>query len=1160
MKFNEHLAVKKAKQLKLVRIIFIIGLLCLSTSSSGYTPLPYFKQTVLTISANGKTLKEVFSDIEKKSEFVFFFLDKTPDLNKVTTLSVKNKSIEETLNLLLRNTNLTYTIDNRQIIISSKSAKVDQQTKPSPKKAIQASGVVTDADGNPVVGATIYSQTTKQGGLTDLDGRYSVKTSVNDVLEFRYIGYNTEERKVKENVLVYNVRMVESSLNMDEVVVIGYGQQKKESMVASINSIGPSELTVKQRNLNNMIAGQVAGFIAVQRSGEPGNDSSAFYIRGQSSYMGGTSPLVLVDGVPRRMSDIDVDEIETFTVLKDAAATAVYGAEGANGVVLITSKRGKAQKTTISATAQYSIVQPTRMTNLMNSYDYLSLYNEAIWNKQGNPNKEHFIPAVSDETLANYKSGVDPDLYPNVNWMDLLSETTQSQRYTVNLRGGSDRTQFFASGSYYQEDGIFKSNPMEQYDANINLQRFNLRSNVDMTITKTTKLAVDISGQYTRRNTSGYGSDAIFGMISHFPTHLVPMYYSDGTASNHSSPDAGRRFNPYNMLNNSGYKKQWSAFIQSKVTLNQELDFITKGLSVKGSLSFDADFTSYTKRDKQAKTFIATGRDENGKLIKRTLNEGTSLGNPYGASPGGNKNIYIEGSFNYKRTFNEKHDVTGLLLYMQKETERQNDSGALKMLPYRKQSVVARVSYSYDTRYMLEGSFGATGSENFAEGHRWGIFPAVGAAWFISHERFMKPIEAYISKLKLRASYGITGNDNINDGTRFPYRESLNASAPGFSFGMTPGVGGGATNGGSGITESTFPMLGLTWEIEKKLNGGVDLGLFDGRVDLSVDFFSNRRSKILMQRKTISNVTGFIANPYQNYGVTTNKGFDGSLIVKQKIGQVNLSARGNFTFARNKIVEQDEVPQKYSFWESTGRSIGQPEMFIAEGLYTPDDFDITTDPKTGAQEYALKKGLPKPNVYVAPGDIKYKDLNRDNTIDAYDKTYDNPFYAGLPEIVYGFGINAEWKGIFVGIFFQGAGNTSANLLSSATNFIPFYEGRDNSSARSEAYDRWRADDPYNQNVLFPRMHDEKFNHNLEASTWWYRDASFLRLKNIEVGYDFNKKLIKKLNMANLRVFVQGSNIAVWDKIKYWDPELGGANSGAKYPICGTYTVGLEVTF
>ena len=1096
--------------------------------------------------------------VEKASGYLFSYDATEINAEQLVSLNCKNEEVRLALRKMFEPTNITFKFQNKQIVLSL-SSKDALTSKKGATKTV--TGTVSDGAGEPIIGATVIVKGTINGVLTDMDGKYTIKAREGEVLEFRYIGYNSVEQKVKDKSVI-NIAMAESNVNLDDVVVIGYGSQKKESVVSSVNTMKPAEIAIPTRSLSNTIAGQVAGVIAIQRSGEPGNDDADFWIRGQSSYAGGTSPLVLVDGVPRSMNDLDTDEIETFTVLKDAAATAVYGSEGANGVVLITTKRGRAQKTIISFNAQYSIATPTRMPELMNSWDYLSMWNEASWNDAGNPNWDNYVQnsaPYSAEALARYRDGVDPDLYPNSIWTDLLSNNTQNQRYTVNLRGGSEKTKFFVSGAYYKENGIFQSNPIEKYDANIGLDRYNLRTNVDMDITSTTKISVDLSGQYKTKNNPGNSSDAIFDMITQFPTHYIPMYYSDGSISEHYTYDPTTRSNPYNMLNHYGYTKSWSMNAQSKVSLEQKLDVITKGLSWKGSVSFDASAYSVIKREKSPNSFYATGRDETGNLIKTEVKQGTALGNPTYSSSGGEKKIYIETSLNYKRLFQEKHDVSGILLYMQKESQNQNVTG-IQLLPYRKQSVVARAAYGYDNRYMLEGSFGATGSENFASGHRWGIFPAVGAAWYISHEKFMEPLENILSKLKLRASFGITGNDEIGSSSRFPYREALSTGGPGYNMGLTPGVNGDVTGAvGAGIIEQDFATPNLTWERERKVNVGVDLGLFRGSIDLIVDWFHNRRNNILLRRKTIPSAAGFRNSPWQNFGVTTNTGFDASLILKKQIGQVFASVRGNLTYAKNRVEEYDEVPQVYQYQAYTGQSIGQPFVYVAEGLYTPDDFDIVEN-ADGSKTYTLKEGMPNPGTQVAPGDIKYKDLNGDKKIDSLDKTYENGLYPEDPRLVYGFGLNLEWKGFFAGVFFQGVGQTSVNLLSSAGNFMPFHNGVDASSARMEALDRWQNNDPYNQNVLFPRVHATKFDHNAYGSTWWYRNGSFLRLKNVEFGYQFNKQMLRKISMQNLRIYVQGTNLAVWDNIEYWDPELGGSNSGSKYPICGTWTIGLEVTF
>lgn len=1012
-------------------------------------------------------------------------------------------------------------------------------------------GLITDEDGNPIPGATVVVQGTGNGVTTDIDGRYTLTgVKAGDMIEFRFIGFVTETREYK-NEATLNLRMMEASVGLEDVVVIGYGQQKKESVVSSINTISSDELQMPGRSLSNNLAGQIAGVLAVQRSGEPGKDNSSFWIRGISSFAGGTSPLVLVDGIPRSMNDITPDEIESFTVLKDAAATAVYGAEGANGVVLITSKRGRSQKPTLDVRAEFSYVAPTRMPEMLGSYDYLSLYNEATWESLGNPTT--WTKPYSDEVLEMYRTHADPDLYPDADWLSLMKDWTHNERVTVNLRGGSERVKYFVSGAFYNEAGIFDSKAIDKYDANINLSRYNIRSNIDIAVTKTTDLAVDMSGQYMESTYPGYSSDDIFShMFSNSP-HKIPLRYSDGTFSETDMYNGGSQQQPYNMLNESGYTKDWDAYLQTKITLKQKLDFITKGLSLKLTGSFDATYSSSTKRTKTP-TVYQMQLNEAGEKEYVLINEGKpNLTDPKSNAEDGEKQIYLEASFNYDRVFNDVHDVHGMLLYMQKDRQQQGNG-----LPYKKQSVVARVSYGYDNRYMLEGSFGLTGSENFAKGHRYGIFPAVGAAWYISNEAFMEGTEDIISKLKLRASYGLTGNDDV-DGDRFPYRGTMNSGSSGYNFGFKTGVGGGGTNGqGSGVIEGLFEAPYLSWEVEEKKNIGIDIGLLRGQIDLSVDFFKNDRRDILMQRKTISAMTGFRESPWQNFGKVTNKGFDGNIIFKQNIDEFMLTFRGNVTYAKNKIVEYDEVPPLYDYQTYTGHSMGTPLLYIADGLYTPDDFDITENPADGSKTYTLKAGLPKPAADVMPGDIKYRDLNGDEVINDYDRTYDNGFYSTNPEWVYGFGLSGEWKGIYAGVFFQGVANASINIKSGS--FIPFQDGDMQAVRKEVLHSHWSSNDPYNQNVMFPRLRPSQYSHNSFNSTWWYRSGNFLRLKNIEVGYEFDSKLLARHWVKRARIYAQGTNIAVWDDIKMWDPELGSADGGQKYPINMTWTIGVELGF
>lgn len=1026
-------------------------------------------------------------------------------------------------------------------------------------------GLVTDNKGNPVAGVTISVRGQDAKTNTDANGRYSLNITTGKTLIFTYVGFNTEEHNLKADENTVNIRLTESAADIDEVVVVGFGKQKKESVVSSISSVTAKDLAVTGRGLTNSLAGKLPGIIAIQPSGEPGYDDSNFWIRGISSFAGGTGPLIIIDGVPRSksdMSNIPVDEIESLSVLKDAAATAVYGAEGANGVVLITTKRGIPQKTAISANLQHAVRKPLRLPKSLDSYNTMVLVNEADWNFAGNPTT--WLPTISDDILEKYRTGSDPDLYPNTNWLDLLKPSTNVSRYTLNFRGGGDRVRFFTSGAYYSEDGLYKSNTIENYSSNLKYDRFNLRSNIDMDITKSTKMSVDLSGFFVKQNAPSITANDLWSLVALTPRHLFPMIYSDGTYAEHSLFSTGaERVNPYNQLNLTGYSRNQEVTIQSKVSLTQDLSVITPGLSWRGALSFDNLSQGRINRTKEPRAFNAKGRNPDGSLLLTQVRSGSALSNPVSAGSSGERNTYIETAFDYKKTFG-KHDVSGLFLYNQKEKQYQNRSTGVEMLPFRKQSVVARGTYGFDNRYLLEASIGLTGSENFAKGFRWGTFPAVGAAWWVSNEKFWEPVEPIINKLKFRASYGKTGNDVIVDLARFPYREQVEEGAPGYNYSWTGGAGVGNNGQGSGspgagIIEKDYATPKLKWEEENKFNTGIDIGLFKNRIDATIDFFYNERSDILVRRRTIPTVAGFRVTPLQNFGRTTNQGIDMNVTGSQRINQVNLTARLTYTKTRNKIIEYDEIPQAFDYQAVTGQRIGQPMMHIAEGLYTPDDF-IITKRANGSENYELKPGIPDPRTQVSPGDIRYKDLNGDGIIDSYDASYANGFYSSAaPGVVYGFGLTADWKGFSIGAFFQGAGQFSTNLLGKAENFFPFQRAVSDAALREEAMDRWTASDPYNQNVLFPRISSSNNSNNTRASTWWYRDASYLRLKNVEFGYSVNKNWLKRYHVNGMRVYVQGENLATWDKVKFWDPEITG-RSGSRYPISATWTFGLDITF
>ncbi|MEC5164485.1 TonB-linked SusC/RagA family outer membrane protein [Flavobacterium sp. PL11] len=1000
-------------------------------------------------------------------------------------------------------------------------------------------GQVVDEQGNTLPGVNVMKKGSTTGVSTDMDGNFTIDANKGDILIFSYIGFLNQEVIVDSKT---NIKVILQSVaaSLDDVVVVGFGKQKKESVVSAISTIKGEALRLPNRSLSNNLAGQIAGIIAVQRSGEPGYDNSEFYIRGISSFKGGTTPLVLVDGIPRNMNDIEPDEIETFTLLKDAASTAIYGAEGANGVILITSKRGKVQRTIISYRGEYSLLQPTRLPDFLGSVDFMKLYNEGL-------NNEGKQPKYSDEVIARTQSGLDPDLYPDVYWLDLLKKTTNNQRHTLNFRGGGEKARFFISGAYFGESGIFKSNPNVNYENNIGLKRYNLRSNVDFDVTNTTLLRVDLSGQYLETNYPGVGTSTLFRNMTTAPPNLYPMIFSDGHFASHPTP-SDNRSNPYNSLMESGYSKEWRSSLQSKVAIEQKLDVITDGLMIKGVVSYDSDSKFLSSRRKTPPQFIANGRDINGDLIySQTVNE-TTFGEPIESSTG-NKNIYLETSLNYAKTFDSKHLVGGMLLYYQKEIQY-NDQA----LAFRKQAYIGRGTYMYDRRYSIEANFGITGSEAFSKGNRYGFFPAVGVAWIASNESFFESIKDVVNELKIRASVGRTGNDNTG-GDRFLYRGTF-VNVAGYPIGIG---GSGTLNGLGGFAEGRFAAPTLSWEIEDKRNIGIDLGFFNNNLTLTADYFDNSRFNILLQRNTVAASTGFRQSPWQNFGKVTNKGVDLSLNAKKRFGDVSVGMRGNFTFARNKITEYDEVKKSYSWMNITGTSLNSPNLYTAERLYTDNDFDITVI--NGAKVYALKSGLAVSTLSAKnlPGDIKYQDLNGDGLIDQFDQSRATSAKPSIPEIVYGVGFNAEYKNFYANAFFQGAASVSTVLGGdNPQGFFPFTFGVEESAVRKEGLSRWTQANP-SQDVLYPRIRSTSYAHNNVASTWWSRDASFVRLKNVEIGYNMNKSLLDKLGLTTGRVYVMGNNLYVWDQIKMWDPEIGNANAGLNYPLPRTITFGLELT-
>ncbi|MBQ7194482.1 MAG: TonB-dependent receptor, partial [Bacteroidales bacterium] len=807
----------------------------------------------------------------------------------------------------------------------------------------RVTGTVTDSKGEPLAGAAVQIQNTNDGTTANMDGVFAISVNPNDKLVVSYVGFLSKTVAVEGRDVV-DVSLEEDSEMMQEVVVVGYGEQRRQAVVGAVSFVGGKNFHVPTSNITTSLAGQLPGLISISRTGEPGLDDAEFWIRGISTFKGGTDPLVLVDGVPRDINDLEPDEIDSFAILKDAAATAVYGAEGANGVILVTTKRGSISKPKISFRAEQSMATPLRVPKFVDSWTYMELANEAYTND----GSDALYPTA---LIDLYRANADPDLYPNSQWADLLMRKhVFSSRYTVNFRGGAENAKYFVSGAYYDTQGVFKDSPYDLFDSNFDYKRYNLRANVDLKVSKTTSISVDLSGQYVDRLHPGRSNNDTFRYMLFTPPHLFPPVYSDGTLATYATVADSNNRNPYNMLYNLGYRLNNEVKMQSKVSISQDLAVITPGLSMKGLVSFDYDGASEIVRHYNPSLYYATGRDIDGNLIFSTSTSGTNdITPPDWESKSFERRIYIEASINYSRIFADKHAVGGMILYNQRDNQLASDA-----IPFKKQSIVGRATYGYDDRYFIEANFGYSGSENFAKGHRFGFFPSVGIGYYISNEDFYPAgLKRIMNKAKVRLSYGRTGNDDTGT-NRFLYRATFKTD--GYNFAQGVGSTGSSNSLGAGVRDLLFENLTLGWEIENKRNIGLDLGFMDSDLDITVDAFYNTRHDILLQRNTVQGVAGFNANPWQNYGIVDNWGFDTALSFNHKFGEVRVGARGTFTFARNKIIEYDELVPEDDYQRITGTSIGQNKMYVAERLYTEEDFIRTTN-VNGTYSYKLRPGL-----------------------------------------------------------------------------------------------------------------------------------------------------------------------------------------------------------
>lgn len=1110
-------------KMKLLSLLILLSVVSVTANNS------YSQQTKFNLKLENATVRQVFQQIEDESEFIFLYSEKSVDVNRKVSIKADNETIDSILDQVFKGTNNSYQIHDRQIAIISKDSSKNPDNLKNLEELFQqksVSGKVTDTSGAPIPGVTVLIKGTTHGTTTDSDGNYTLAgVPQKAILVFSFVGMKSQEVNI-ENESVRNVILEEETKGLDEVVVVGYGTQKKASVVGAIQNINPGELQISSsKNISNTLAGKLAGVIAVTRSGEPGYNQSNFWIRGISSFSGSTTPLVLVDGVQRTLDDLDISEIESFSILKDAAASAMYGVRGANGVILVTTKRGKVQKPEVDVRVEHSVTAPTKLPSFINAADHMQLLNDLAA-------EEYKVPYYDQQAIDYTRSGYDPELYPDVDWIKAISKDyAYNTRANLNINGGSPMLQYNLTGSVYYEDGIMKRDKDLSYDTGTGLTRYNLRSNVDLNLTKTTSVRFSLGGYMQKLHKQANSTDATWDYAFQTPPMVHPAIYADGKI-----PVRNQRVNPWAYLTQYGYGIYTSSKIESLFSVTQKLDFITQGLSSKLTFSFDNySYVSLTRGKSPTYYLPATTRDDEGELDLTLLSQGSEFLSYSNGSNYGNNQTYLEGMVNYDRTFNNVHNVTGLLLYNQ----RSYDDGGLQ--PYRNQGFAGRATYSYKNKYVGEFNFGYNGSENFAKGQRFGFFPSIALGWLISEENFWAGIKDKIDFLKLRASWGQAGNDQIGSSRRFAYITTMNTSATGYNWGNT------ADYYRSGVTEGEIGVNNLTWETVTKKNAGLELGLFNSfRVQL--DVFHEYRDNIFMQRRTIPTQAGLLSTPYANFGKVKNRGGEVAITYNKKFNKTNVSFFANVSYAKNEILEYDvPIGKKGTPQDITGHSINELYGYKALGLYTADDFDEFGN---------LLPDLPKNELAtVRPGDIKILDWNNDGVINSKDKGYIGG--TNDPRFIYGFGGNISLYGFDFSIFFQGAGDTYRFIGDESEYFIPGSGQGIQGNIFSNYEDRWTEENP-SQDVFWPRL-SYAANHNNNAnSTWWKKDMSFLRLKQVEIGYNIPASMKKDLIKA-CRIYINGNNLMTFSKFKLWDPELSTAN-GCRYPPSKSVMLGIDLIF
>ena len=1031
-------------------------------------------------------------------------------------------------------------------------------------------GKILDTDGNPIPGASVLIKGTIMGTTTDIEGDYTLRNvPKGTVLQFSFIGYVTQEVIVESKTTI-NVIMLEDTKSLEEVTIVAFGTQKKESVLASITTISPKNLRGPSSNLTQSFAGQMAGMISYQTSGEPGADNASFFIRGVTSFGYNVEPLILIDNIEvsqAELARLQPDDIESFSIMKDAAATALYGARGANGVILIKTKEGSAGKMQLSIRLENTFSKPTMELKLADPITYMHLHNEALITRG-------LSPLYTDEKIERTAAGIyNPLIYPATDWRsELMKKVSINQRVSVNVKGGGNIARYFVSASLSQDNGMLKVDKNNNFNNNIDLKIYTLRSNVNIDLTKTTEMKVSLAGTFEDYNGPlGSGAQMYQLIMRSNPVQFPAKYPIDEEHKyvNHTmfgNAESGDYLNPYAQMVR-GYKDGNKSNMSAQLELNQKLDFITKGLFVRALFNTKRESDNAYSRFYNPYYYVLGKHDAyTGEYHVVCVNPDIN-GNSLMASINGldiKTTTYFESAAVYNSTFAQKHDVGAQLIYtMRTQTVPPFDEqreGVLSSLPYRNIGLAGRFSYGYDGRYLAELNFGYNASERFSKQNRWGFFPSISAGWVVSNEDFFASMKETITLLKFRTSYGLAGNDKISS-SRFLYLSdvSLTNSSYGYSFGMERS----SMHSRPGMSISRYADQNITWEVSTKANFAVELTLFK---DMAIiwELFSEKRNNILQTRATIPYSMGLWATPQANLGKSEGKGTEFSIDYKKSFNKdLWIQGRVNFTYATSKYTQFEDYDYQKEWWRKrTGHSTSQRFGYLAEGLFI-DDADVVNSPRHFGN--------------VMAGDIKYRDLNGDEVISDLDMA---PIgYPETPEINYGFGISAGYKGWDFSFFFNGLSRRSFQI--DYRNVNPFANTWGSGNSASNALAQFIADNHWSEDnrnpyAVWPRLKtfydgtdnnvsgftgynsSGKANSLIGGNTWFMRDGAFLRLKSIEIGYTMPDRLVRRAKMTGLRVYLTGGNLFTVRKFKEWDPEMAG--NGLGYPLQRTFNIGVNVTF